>query len=276
MEKELEAVIERALNEDMPHGDITSESIIPTDSVSKALFISKEKGILAGIGVAESVFLKIDPELLFVSKKNDGQQIEKGDILAELQGSSISLLKGERTALNFLQRLSGIATTTSRFVEALKGSPTKILDTRKTTPGLRSLEKYAVKMGGGINHRYSLSDMVLIKDNHIKLIRGISGAVRTAREKVGPEIKIEVETTCREEVIEALDSGADMIMLDNMSLEDIKEIVGLVNKKIPLEVSGNIDLQSAKAYAELGVDYISVGSLTHSFKSLDISMDIIG
>ena len=276
MKKEVDAIIERALEEDLPHGDITSESIISPESQSKAIILAKEKGILAGIGVAENVFSKIDPLVSFVAQKQDGQEIKNGEVLAELQGSSISLLKGERSALNFLQRLSGIATTTHQFVEALEGSPTKILDTRKTTPGLRVLEKYAVKMGGGNNHRQSLSDMVLIKDNHIRLVKGISEAVQLARAKVSPDIKIEVETTCREEVIEAVRSGVDMIMLDNMSLEEMRDIVALVNGEVPLEISGNVDLQTAQKYANLGVDYISVGSLTHSFKSLDISMEIIG
>ncbi len=276
MDREVDAIIERALEEDLPHGDVTSESIIPPESLSKAVILAKESGILAGISVAESVFTKIDPTLSFEVKKKDGQEIKKGDVLAELEGRSISLLKGERTALNFLQRLSGIATITHQYVQALEGSPTKILDTRKTTPGLRVLEKYAVKMGGGNNHRQSLSDMVLIKDNHIKLVMGISEAVQLARAKVSPGIKIEVETTCREEVIEAVNSGADMIMLDNMSLEEMRDIVALVKKRVPLEISGNVDLQTAQIYAHLGVDYISVGSLTHSFKSLDISMDIIG
>ncbi len=276
MDKKVDAIIEKALEEDLPSGDVTSENIIPSESLSKAVILAKESGILAGISVAESVFNKIDSSLSFKIKKEDGGEIKKGDVLAELEGHSISLLKGERTALNFLQRLSGIATITHQFVQALEGSSTKILDTRKTTPGLRVLEKYAVKMGGGYNHRQSLSDMVLIKDNHIKLIKGISEAVQLARAKVSPEIKIEVETACKEEVIEAVNSGADMIMLDNMPLEEMKDIVELVKKRVPLEISGNVDLQTAKIYAHLGVDYISVGSLTHSFKSLDISMDIIG
>lgn len=275
MKREVDAIIDRALEEDLPHGDITSESIISPESQSKAVILCKEKGILAGIDVAKNVFSKIDPLLSFNARKKDGDEIKKGDVLAELYGSSISLLKGERTALNFLQRLSGIATKTHQFVEVLEGTPTKILDTRKTTPGLRVLEKYAVKMGGGNNHRQSLSDMVLIKDNHIMLVKGISEAVRLARAKVHRDIKIEVETTCWEEVLEALRSGADMIMLDNMSLNEMKDIVALVKGRVPLEISGNVDLQTAKEYANLGVDYISVGSLTHSFKSLDISMDII-
>ncbi len=276
MDRAVDTIIERALEEDLPHGDVTSESIIPPESLSKAVILAKESGILAGISVAESVFTKIDPTLSFEVKKKDGQEIKKGDVLAELEGRSISLLKGERTALNFLQRLSGIATITHQYVQALEGSPTKILDTRKTTPGLRVLEKYAVKMGGGNNHRQNLSDMVLIKDNHIKLVMGISEAVQLARAKVGPGIKIEVETTCREEVIEAVNSGADMIMMDNMSLDEMRDIVVFINGKVPLEISGNVNLQMAKEYSNLGVDYISVGSLTHSFKSLDISMDIIG
>jgi len=276
MEKDVEAIIERALEEDLPYGDITSESIISSESQSQAVILTKENGILAGIGVAENVFFKIDPLLSFAVRKKDGQEIKNGDVLAELQGSSISLLKGERTALNFLQRLSGIATITHQFVEVLEGCSTKILDTRKTTPGLRVLEKYAVKMGGGNNHRQSLSDMVLIKDNHIRLVTGISEAVQLARAKVHRDIKIEVETTCKDEVIEAVRSGADMIMLDNMSLEEMRDIVAFVKGKVPLEISGNVDLKTAEKYADLGVDYISVGSLTHSFKSLDISMDIIG
>lgn len=275
MDKDVEAIIKSALEEDLPCGDITSESIIPPGSHSKAIILSKEVGILAGIGVAENVFFKIDPLLSFVVRKNDGQEIEAGAVLAELQGSSLSLLKGERTALNFLQRLSGIATITHQFVETLEGSPTKILDTRKTTPGLRVLEKYAVRMGGGHNHRQSLSDMVLIKDNHIRLVNGISEAVQLARTKVPRDMKIEVETTSKEEVIEAIKSGADMIMLDNMPLDEMKDIIAYVKGKVPLEISGSVNLQTAKQYANLGVDYISVGSLTHSFKSLDISMDII-
>ncbi len=278
MDREVNAIIERALEEDLPQGDVTSESIIPFESQSKAVILAEERGILAGISVAEKVFYKIDSSLYFKIKKKDGRKIKKGDVLAELEGRSISLLKGERKALNFLQRLSGIATITHQFVQALEveGSSTKILDTRKTTPGLRVLEKYAVKMGGGYNHRHSLSDMVLIKDNHIKLIRGISEAVQLARTKVGPEVKIEVETTSKEDVIESVNSGADMIMLDNMSLEEMRDIVKLVKKRVPLEISGNVNLQTAQIYAHLGVDYISVGCLTHSFKSLDISMDIIG
>ncbi|MEE8605135.1 MAG: carboxylating nicotinate-nucleotide diphosphorylase, partial [Candidatus Aminicenantaceae bacterium] len=199
----------------------------------------------------------------------------RGDKIAALKGPSVSLLKGERTALNFLQRMSGIATTTRKFVNALDGEKTKILDTRKTTPGLRSLEKYAVRMGGGTNHRFSLSDMVMIKDNHIKIVGNISDAVLLARKKIKPGIKIEVETTNREEAEEALKCGADMVMLDNMSLNTMREVVKLLNGKVLVEVSGNINLSKASKIADLGVDFISVGALTHSYKSLDISMEFI-
>lgn len=273
--KEIDSIIEAALSEDMPMGDITSESIIPLSSTSEALIWAKDKGILAGIEVARRVFHKIDLSLFVQIHKKDGQSIQNGDKLASLKGSSISLLKGERTALNFLQRLSGIATTTREFVKALEGSHAKILDTRKTTPGLRVLEKYAVKIGGGENHRFNLSDMVLIKDNHLKLVESISEAVKKAKSRVKKGIKIEVEATCLDEVKEALASGADMIMLDNMTLSEMREAVQWVKRKIPLEVSGNVGLNQIKDIASLGVDFISVGSLTHSFRSLDMSMEFL-
>ena len=274
MQEEIDSIIDRALFEDFPEGDITSESIIPVASESRAVILAKEGGILAGMDIAARVFEKIDPHLVFEQVKKDGQEIRRGDALAKIQGSSLSLLKGERTALNFLQRLSGIATKTRQFVKALEGSKTKVLDTRKTTPGLRILEKYAVKMGGGKNHRMNLSDMVLIKDNHLMLAPSIAEAVQKARAKVGPDIKIEVEATNLDQVKEALDSGADRILLDNMSLEEMKEIVTWVAGRVPLEASGNIDLSRARSLADLGLDYISVGGLTHSFQSLDISLEI--
>ena len=273
--KKLDALIEAALQEDMPSGDITSENIISTDSISRALIVAKEEGVLAGIYVAERVLKKIDPAVSIEIHRKDGQRLKRGDRIAALKGSAISLLKGERTALNFLQRMSGIATTTDKYVKALRGAKTKILDTRKTTPGLRSLEKYAVRMGGGTNHRFNLSDMVMIKDNHIKIVGSITEAVMLARKKVKPGIKIEVETTNIEEAEEALKCGADIVMLDNMSLDRMKEVVKLLNGKVQLEVSGNINLSRAAKIAELGVDFISVGALTHSYKSLDISMEFI-
>jgi nicotinate-nucleotide pyrophosphorylase (carboxylating) len=273
--EDLNPIITAALAEDMPEGDVTSESIIPPEAVSKAVFLAKEKGVLAGLDVSALVFTKIDEQVTFLKQFEDGQIISPGDHLALAEGRSVSLLKGERTALNFLQRLSGIATKTRRFVDALAGSPVTLLDTRKTTPGLRLLEKYAVKMGGGTNHRASLSDMVMIKDNHIRQVGSITEAVRRAREKVGRSLRIEVETTSIQEVKEVLEAGADIIMLDNMSLEMMREVVGLVRGRVPLEVSGNVDLERIKKLGVLGVDYVSVGSLTHSFRSLDISMEFL-
>lgn len=272
-EEKIDTIIEIALAEDMPKGDITSESVIPSETLSFAVILAKEKGVLAGIQVARRVFYKIDPDVDFRCCKEDGTLIKAGDILAEIEGSTVSMLKGERTALNFLQRMSGIATCTRTFVEALGGSSTRILDTRKTTPGLRVLEKYAVLMGGGQNHRMSLSDMVMLKDNHLKMVGSITEAVRRAREKVPSGIKIEVETTTLEEVQEAVASGADMIMLDNMTSAEMKEAVAWVRGRIPLEISGNVELERMKELAALGVDFISVGRLTHSFASLDISME---
>ncbi len=271
----IDAIIEAALKEDMPNGDITSESIIPTRSKSEAIILTKEEGVLAGIDVARRVFYKIDQSISFKKNLDDGQIFRKKDTIATLRGPSISLLKGERTALNFLQRMSGIATTTRRFVRALEGTKTKILDTRKTTPGLRLLEKYAVKIGGGVNHRFDLSEMVLIKDNHLKLVGSILQAVTRAKEKVKPGVRIEVEATNLEEVQEAVRSGADVIMLDNMSIKKMKEVVKWIKGKIPLEVSGEVTLSRIVEIASLGVDYISVGSLTHSYKSVDMSIEFL-
>jgi nicotinate-nucleotide pyrophosphorylase (carboxylating) len=271
--EEFDPLIEAALREDMPDGDITSESMIPADSISGAVILAREAGILAGIDLAGRVFKKIDPGIKFQKTFEDGQAFKPGDILARLEGNSISLLKGERTALNFLQRLSGIATKTRRFVEAVAGTRTKILDTRKTTPTLRHLEKYAVRMGGGVNHRFSLSDMVLIKDNHLKLSRSITEAVGRAKEKARAGIKIEVEVTSFAEAKEAVEAGASMIMLDNMSLSRMKQVVDWIKGKVPVEASGKVSLQKARQIAGLGVDYISVGGLTHSFSSVDISIE---
>lgn len=271
--QEMDWLIEKALEEDMPEGDVTSESIVSPGAFSEADIISKETGILAGMDVAARVFWRINPSIQFHKYFEDGQKIAKGDVLAKVTGNSIALLKGERTALNFLQRMSGIATTTGEFVRLVKEHGTKILDTRKTTPCLRALEKYAVKTGGGQNHRMSLSDMVLIKDNHIKLAGSISEAIRRAKARVKEKIEIEVETKTLEEVKEALKGGADRIMLDNMSFEQIREAVKMAKRKVSLEVSGNVTLKNVRRIASAGVDCISVGALTHSFHALDISMD---
>jgi len=257
----------------MPEGDITSESVIPADLVSEAVFLAKGAGVLAGMDVAARVFEKIDPRTRFEKLFNDGQAFNPRDILALVTGNSISLLKGERTSLNFLQRMSGIATRTRRFVQAVSGTGTRILDTRKTTPTLRFLEKYAVKMGGGENHRSSLSDMVLLKDNHLRLVESITHAVRMARQRIKPGTKIEVEVTSFAEAKEAVEAGASMIMLDNMSLKKMKQVLGWVKGKVPVEVSGKVTLSRARRIASLGVDFISVGSLTHTFASVDISLE---
>lgn len=269
----IDRIIEEALQEDMPKGDITSENVIPPDSVSDSEIIAKEEGVLAGIDVVCRVFQRIDSSIAFEKFFEDGQIITKGDQLALLRGNSISLLKGERTALNFLQRMSGIATLTQKFVRAVEGTKIKILDTRKTTPGLRELEKYAVRMGGGTNHRFNLSEMVLIKDNHLKIVGSISESIRRARKCIPSGVKIEVETTNMDEMKEAFQSGADWIMLDNWTMPDVKKAVLWIDGRVPLEFSGKIDLLNIKEASASGVDYISVGRLTHSFKSLDISME---
>jgi nicotinate-nucleotide pyrophosphorylase (carboxylating) len=274
--KNIRPLIERAIEEDLPKGDITSDSIIAPEYISRAIILAKQDGILAGIYVAKKVFKVIDSSIRFDIHCKDGQKIKKGEKLAGLKGPAVSLLRGERTALNFLQRLSGIATVTHKYVRALEKSNTKVLDTRKTTPGLRMLEKYAVKMGGGENHRFSLSDMVLIKDNHLKIVGSITQAIQLARKKAKPGMKIEVETSCLEDVQEAVKAGADMIMLDNMSMERMKDVIKWARGRIVIEISGNINLTKAKKIGRLGADYISVGALTHSYESLDISMDFIG
>lgn len=274
--EKIDPIITVALKEDMPKGDITSENIVSLDSESEAFILAKEEGVLAGIEVANRVFELINPTVSFKKNIEDGQTFGKGETLAKIRGHSISLLKGERTALNFLQRLTGIATTTKKFVQAVAGTKTRILDTRKTTPGLRILEKYAVRMGGGSNHRFNLSEMVLIKDNHLTLVGSIREAVSKARERVKQGVKIEVEVKDLAEVKEAVECGADMIMLDNMELEEIREVVNMVKGRVSLEVSGRVDLKRVNEIASLGVDFISVGSLTHSCKSLDMSMEFIG
>lgn len=273
--EEFDPIIQAALREDMPEGDITSESIIPASSRSEAIFLPREEGILAGVEVAKRVFELIDPQVSFKVKCHDGQFFQMGTVLARVRGASVSLLKGERTALNFLQRLSGIATTTKQFVEALTGTKTKVLDTRKTTPGMRVLEKYAVRMGGGQNHRLNLSEMVMIKDNHLLLVKSIKEAVSKAREKVSPGIKIEVEVTNLDQAQEAVRAGADMIMLDNMPLAKMKEVVDWLEGRIPVEVSGAVRFEEVQNIASLGVDFISVGRLTHSYKSVDIALEFL-
>jgi len=265
-------IIKRALQEDMPFGDITTDNLINEESISKAVMIAKENGVIAGLDVAARVFEILDEKAVFKKHVSDGCKVSKGDIIAEIEGKTRALLKGERTALNILQRLSGIASKTNEICEIVKDLPVSIADTRKTMPGLRILDKYAVKMGGGSNHRYSLSDGVLIKDNHIAASGGIKKAVELARKSIPHTVKIEVETETLEQVGEALEAGADIIMLDNMSIEMMKKAVALINKRAVIEASGNITKDNIREVALTGVNIISIGALTHSVKAMDISM----
>ncbi|MCX6560115.1 MAG: carboxylating nicotinate-nucleotide diphosphorylase [Candidatus Aminicenantes bacterium] len=269
-------VITAALREDAPKGDITSQSLLPPGLLARAVLMAKQDGVLAGLEVAARVFRRVDPRVSFNRLLKDGDRFRPGDILAEVEGKAAGLLLAERTALNFLQRLSGIATVTRRYADVLAGTKTRLLDTRKTTPGLRVLEKQAVAAGGGVNHRMGLSDMVLIKDNHLLLVPGIADAVARARRKVGRGMKIEVEVTSFAQAREAVEAGADRIMLDNVSIAAMRKITAWVAGRVPIEVSGNVDLKRLPAIAALGVAFVSIGRLTHSAAAADISLELIG
>jgi len=271
---QIDRIIDIALNEDIQSGDITTEAIINKSQKADALIKAKEDGIIAGLPIAEQVFRKLDPNLIWNPLANDGDKIKSSEILVKFSGKYSALLSAERTALNFLQRMSGIATQTNLFVSLIKDSKTNILDTRKTIPGHRLLDKYAVKMGGGTNHRIGLFDLVMIKDNHIKVAGSITNAVEQIRGKYGNKFRIEVETTNLDEVNEALQCKVDIIMLDNMTNETMRESVKLINGKAKTEASGNMTIERIKSTAEIGVDFISIGMLTHSVKALDISMYI--
>jgi nicotinate-nucleotide pyrophosphorylase (carboxylating) len=277
-QREIDTAIGIALEEDAGGGDVTSEALIPPGLSGKASILVKEKGVLAGIDVAARVFKLVDPSLKIQILIKDGTPIRPGDVAAVITGSVKSLLKAERTALNFLQRLSGIATLAARYAAGVKGFDAKVYDTRKTTPGLRVLEKYAVRMGGGQNHRRSLSDAVLIKDNHIAALRAagmnLEQIIRKARENAPEGMTIEAEVTSVAETAEALKAGADIIMLDNMSAADMKRAVDMVAHRAKLEASGNITLENLRETASTGVDIISIGALTHSYEALDISLEM--
>lgn len=272
--KNFEKVISTALKEDIGSCDVTTDLLIPKKEKATASFIAKQDGIIAGLDAAKMVFKKLDEKIKWKSFVEDGAKVKVGTTIAEVRGSMRAILSGERTALNFLQRISGIATLTSVYVEKISGTNAKILDTRKTVPGLRLFDKYAVKCGGGTNHRIGLFDMVMIKDNHIKAAGSITKAVNKIRKSIPKKMKIEVETTNLREVEEALRLNVDVIMLDNMNLNEMKEAVRLINKKCFVEASGGVNLETVRAIAETGVDFISVGALTHSVKALDISMKI--
>lgn len=271
---QIDRIIDLALDEDIQSGDITTEAIINKSQNADAFIKAKENGVIAGLPIAEKVFRKLDPDLIWNPLVNDGDKIKSSEILVKFSGNYSALLTAERTALNFLQRMSGIATQTNLFVSAIKDSKTKILDTRKTIPGHRLLDKYAVKMGGGTNHRIGLYDLVMIKDNHIKVAGNITNAVEQIRRKYGNKFRVEIETTNLDEVNEALKCNADIIMLDNMTNEAMNDAVKLINGRAQTEASGNMTIERIKSTAEIGVDFISIGMLTHSVKALDISMYI--
>ncbi|MCU0453152.1 MAG: carboxylating nicotinate-nucleotide diphosphorylase [Bacteroidetes bacterium] len=267
--------IRRALAEDVGGGDVTSLATIPDSAMARGLFRAKSPGVVAGLEVAAEVFRALDSGSQFEPHVIDGQTVDQGTHLATVSGPARIILTGERTALNFLQRMSGIATMTNAFVKAVEGTRAIILDTRKTAPGLRQFDKLAVRLGGGTNHRAGLFDMVLIKDNHIDAAGGITAAIQGARSFSGGRLPIEVECRTLDDVREAFGLKVDRIMLDNMDLSTIRKAVHLVDGRIPLEVSGNVTLETVRAYAETGVDLISVGALTHSVKAMDISMKIV-
>ena len=271
MDDYIKNLVKSAINEDIPRIDVSSEYLFSNEK-STGKFIAKEDGVISGITVCQEVFFQIDEDTEFKILKNDSSFVKKGEIIATVSGLTKSILKAERVGLNFLQRMSGIATMTRMFVEEIKGFNTEILDTRKTTPLLRILEKQAVRDGGGTNHRLNLSDMAMLKDNHLKACDSIVEAVEKVRNAIGKNYKIEVEVESIEQFKEALSSDCDIIMLDNMNNEMMKECV-LINKGLKkIEASGNMTLDRVKSVAEVGVDYISVGGLTHSYKSMDISL----
>ena len=268
----LDALLYAALEEDVGTGDITTESCIPADAVSRGGFRAKEDMVVCGLDVARRVFELVDPSVVFTPLTEDGARAKKGDILATVEGNSRSILTGERVSLNLMQRMCGIATRTAEAVAAVAGTKARIVDTRKSTPGLRVLEKYAVRVGGGHNHRFNLSDGVLIKDNHIRAAGGITQAVEAVRKNAPHTLRIEVETETLDEVREALAAGADIIMLDNMDNERMREAVGIIAGRAVTEASGNMGDRDLRAVAETGVDVISIGALTHSVRSSDISL----
>ena len=270
-----EILFNLAYAEDVGDEDITTDNLVPPDIIKTAILVAKEDGVIAGLPIAEMVFRKFDREIQWKEVKPDGSKVKAGDIIVEFKGNYRALLTGERKALNFLQRLSGIATYANRCVQELNGHNVEIKDTRKTLPGYRYLDKYAVRMGGASNHRFGLYDMVMIKDNHIQTAGGIQKAVDSIRTKIPHEMKIEVETRSLNEVQQALDAKADIIMLDNMNSSMMKDAVRLINNQAKIEASGNMTLKRIRKVASLGVNYISIGALTHSVKALDIAQQII-
>jgi len=275
---QIEEIIDRALAEDLGKDDVTTEALIPGDRQGTGFIVAKKEGVLAGMNVAKQVFHRVDAELKVEILLEDGVTVKPGSKVARVSGSIASILKAERIALNFLQRLSGIASETNRYVERVEGLPVRIMDTRKTTPGLRSLEKHAVKVGGGQNHRMSLGDGILIKDNHLAALRSqglnLKQIVARARQNSPQRLPVEVEVGTVAEASEAVEAGADIIMLDNMNIEDMRKAVKSIRGRALVEASGGITLDNVRAVAETGVDLISIGALTHSARALDISLEL--
>ena len=270
----IDDLIKNAITEDINYIDVATDYLLYEGAVSEAYFVAKADGVLCGAEIAMRVFELLDDQFSYTLYKKDGDVVKNGDLIAEFKGRTVKLLKGERTALNLIQHMSGIATLTNECVKQTEGTRATIADTRKTLPGLRSLQKYAVTCGGGRNHRYNLSDCAMLKDNHIDAKGGITAAVMALREKIGHTVKIEVETRTLAEVEEAVSVGADIIMLDNMDNETMKQAVEIVDGKALLEASGNLTKERLRSVAELGVDILSIGALTHSVTAFDISMKI--
>lgn len=275
--RRVQDIIDLALDEDLGWGDVTTDALVPPDISARADVLFKEAGVVAGVDVLVRVFQTVDSSVTATVLKPDGSKVEKGEVVAVIEGPAASLLKAERVALNFIQRLSGIATLTARYVEQVGGLPVRVIHTRKTTPGLRLLERYAVQCGGGGLHRYNLSDGVLVKDNHLVALRkagkGIKEAVAILRRSIPHTVAIQIEADTIDQVREAVEAGVDAILLDNMSPELARECVDLVAGRAIVEASGGIKLDTVRAYAEAGVDVASSGALTHSVRSLDISLD---
>lgn len=269
---QIDPIIERALEEDWGYGDWTTDLCIPKDARAKARIIAKEPTIAAGVDVGEAVFRKVDPRLQMRAHCNNGDEVGNRGLILEIEGSARAILKGERVALNLMARMCGIAAMARKFVKELEGTSTQLLDTRKTTPGLRILEKSATVLGGARNHRFGLCDGVIVKENHIRASGGISKALERLHDSLPPTLKIEVETTNLEEVNEALSAGADIIMLDNMSLEMMKEAVALIKGRALVEASGNVRLENVRQVALTGVDFVSTGSIIHSARWADLSL----
>ncbi len=276
--EQIDHIIDLALAEDVGRGDVTSEALIPAELEGKAYILVKAEGVLAGGEVAKKVFLQVDPSINIEILIKDGAKIKPGDIAVTIAGRVISILKAERVALNFLSKLSGIAAQTAQYIAGTQGLKARITDTRKTTPGLRLLEKYAVRMGGGQNHRFDLSDAVLIKDNHLEVLRSLGMSlqdiVARAKQNAPAGLRVEVEVNTTQEVLDAVEAGADIIMLDNMCPEEMRQAVSLIPAQIEIEASGGITLDNVRKAAETGVNLISIGALTHSSKALDMSLEL--